>query len=169
MKTGFQLIKLAISMLIPLFSILSCPLQQSLHLSPMSHFILNLSFLCPWPWFSPCQPSPGLSTLSSSGYVHHDSSLGGHRLTKLSGLTLARSGNGKQTDFTQQIFRERGKMITWDCSFSPAATFQKMYDKFILFFFSNLIAVGCRTLEIKLGGWAVTECYNFISLPSLEN
>lgn len=65
MKPAFQLIKLAISMLISILSIPSHPLQQSLLLPPMSHFILSLPPLCPWPQLSPLQPPLGLSTLSS--------------------------------------------------------------------------------------------------------
>lgn len=142
-ENWFSVIKLVISMLISLSSILSCPLQQRLHLSPMSHFTLNLPLLCPWPWFSPCQLSPWLSTLGSSGCVHQDSSPGGTGwpgclLWLWLGKAQWKTSRFHSTDF--QGKRENDNLVLFllsSCNFS-----ENVWEIiFIYIFFLNLIAV----------------------------
>lgn len=88
MKHTFQLIELAIPMLISILSIPSCPLQQSLLLPPPYPVLFSTSLPSvlgtDTPLPASCQGSaPSALCRWPSGYIHHNLSLDGHVLARL--------------------------------------------------------------------------------------
>lgn len=152
-ENWFSVIKLVISMLISVSSILSCPLQHT-HLSPMSHFTLNLPLLCPWPWFSPCQLSPWLSTLGSSGCVHQDSSPGGTGwpgclLWLWLGKAQWKTSRFHSTDFQRK--RENDNLVLFllsSCNFSENVW--EIIFIYIFFFKFNCSRIAVLQLAVEL-------------------